>query len=88
MLDLPDCFWDNDTCENIYNKSKEYYNIDDRIEIINNRLDQLKELYDILNNDLHHKQMSNIKWIVIFLISLEIFIELFWNGLLKTFFGL
>lgn len=29
--------------------------MDDRIEIINNRLDQLKELYDLLNNDLHHK---------------------------------
>ena len=39
MLDVPDCFWENDTCESIYNKSKEYYNIDDRIEIINNRLD-------------------------------------------------
>lgn len=31
--------------------------------------------------------MSNIKWIVLILIALEIFIELFWNGLLKTFFG-
>lgn len=32
--------------------------------------------------------MSNIKWIVIVLISLEIFIELFWNGLLKNLLGL
>ena len=52
LLDLPDIFWDNEKLEDLYNSTREYYDIDDRISIINKRLNLLKELFDLLNSDL------------------------------------
>lgn len=86
LLDLPDIFWDNEKLEDMYNSTRDFYDIDDRIAIINKRLNLLKELFDLLNNDLQNKQMNTIKWIVIILIAVEIFIEVFWNIILKDIF--
>ena len=83
MLDCPDCFWNEATWEEIYNKSRDYYDLEERIEIINNRLDLIKELYDMLNDDLHNKHTANLEWIVIWLIFMEIVIEVVWNIILK-----
>lgn len=35
LLDLPDIFWDDEKYEEVYNHSREFYDIDDRISIIN-----------------------------------------------------
>jgi len=83
MLDVPDCFWDEAVWENVYIKARNYYDIEDRIEIINNRLDLIKELYDMLNDDLHNKHTANLEWIVIWLIVIEVVVEVFWNILIK-----
>ena len=83
MLDVPDWFWDQPSWEPVYIKARDYYDIEDRIEIINNRLDLIKELYDMLNDDLHNKHTANLEWIVIWLIVIELFVEVFWNILIK-----
>jgi uncharacterized Rmd1/YagE family protein len=83
MLDVPDWFWDKQNWESIYNKARDYYDIEDRIEIINNRLDLIKELYDMLNDDLHNKHTANLEWIVIWLIVIELFVEVIWNIVIK-----
>ena len=83
MLDVPDWFWDQPAWESIYIKARDYYDIEDRIEIINNRLDLIKELYDMLNDDLHNKHTANLEWIVIWLIVIELFVEVIWNIVIK-----
>lgn len=88
MLDCPDCFWNEATWEDIYNKARDYYDLEERIEVINNRLDLIKELYDMLNDDLHNKHTANLEWIVIWLIFAEIIIEIVWNILIKDIFKL
>lgn len=88
MLDVPDWFWDRQGWETVYIKARDYYDIEDRIEIINNRLDLIKELYDMLNDDLHNKHAANLEWIVIWLIVIELFVEVIWNILVKDVFKL
>jgi len=83
MLDVPDCFWDTPIWESVYTKGRNYYDIEDRIDIINNRLDLIKELYDMLNDDLHNKHTSNLEWIVIGLIVVEVLVEVIWNIIIK-----
>ena len=83
MLDVPDCFWDNDEIEKVYMEAREYYDIDDRIEIINNRLSLIKEMYDMLNDDLHNKHTNYLEWIVIVLVFAELFVEIVWNIIIK-----
>jgi uncharacterized Rmd1/YagE family protein len=86
MLDVPDCFWDNDEIEKVYMDAREYYDIDDRIEIINSRLSLIKEMYDMLNDDLHNKHANYLEWIVVILVFAELFIEIVWNILIKDIF--
>ena len=52
MLDTPDCFWDLEQWESVYSTSREYYDLDKRIEIINQRVDLIKEMYDMLNDEM------------------------------------
>ena len=88
MLDTPECFSDVDRWENIYLKAYSYHDIEERIKIINDRLDLIKELYDMLNDDLHNKHTANLEWIVISLILIEVFVEVFWNILVRDIFKL
>lgn len=88
FLDSPNCFWNESTWEDIYYKARDYYDLEERIEVINNRLDLIKELYDMLNDDLHNKHTANLEWIVIWLIFCEILIEIVWNILIKDVFKL
>lgn len=51
MLDLPEIFWDNEILEKLYYLSRDYYDIDDWIGIVNKWLGLIKEIFDILNGD-------------------------------------
>lgn len=88
MLDTPDCFSQQDRWENIYLQAYSYYEVEERVKIINDRLDLIKELYDMLNDDLHNKHTANLEWIVISLILIEVFVEIFWNILIRDIFKL
>lgn len=88
MLDTPECFSNKNIWENIYHQAYDHHDIEERIRIINERLDLIKELYDMLNDDLHNKHTANLEWIVISLILIEVLVEIFWNILIKDVFKL
>lgn len=46
MLDEPDFFWEDDEYEPLYKKMMRYLDVDNRVQILNTRLDILRELYD------------------------------------------
>ena len=54
MLDTPDLFWDEDKWESTYIYARKYFTIQKRVDVLNKRLDIIKELYDMLNDELHH----------------------------------
>eukprot|EP00921_Rhytidocystis_pertsovi_P015168 GHVQ01024228.1.p1 GENE.GHVQ01024228.1~~GHVQ01024228.1.p1 ORF type:complete len:182 (+),score=10.13 GHVQ01024228.1:757-1302(+) len=83
ILDTPDIFWDNDDFADHYDHCRRYLEIPKRVEILNHRLDIIKDLYDMLNSELTIQHGYKLEWIVIYLICIEVIIEVVWNILIK-----
>jgi uncharacterized Rmd1/YagE family protein len=47
-----------------------------RVEVLNKRLDMLKELLDVLQQQMENAHASKLEWIVIWLIVIEVIVEL------------
>ena len=56
-------------------RAGKYLEIDRRAEVLNKRLDIIKELFDMLANELHNSHSNKLEWIVIILIFIEIFFQ-------------
>ena len=52
-----------------------YLEMDGRVEVVNKRLDLLRELLDVLQEQMENKHAVTLEWIVIWLIVVEIVIE-------------
>ena len=75
ILDTPELFWEFDEYEQMYILGRAYLDIDKRIEILNQRLDILKDLYEMLQNELNVKHSAKIEIIIIVLILAEIVLQ-------------
>nr|CEL67992.1 TPA: Os07g0694800 protein, related [Neospora caninum Liverpool] len=83
ILDTPDIFWDNDDFADHYDNCRRYLEIPKRVDILNQRLDIIKDLYDMLNDELTNQHGNKLEWIVIYLICIEVLIDVVWNILIK-----
>ena len=59
----------------MYILGREYLDIDKRIEILNQRLDIMKDLYEMLQNELNIKHSAKIEIIIIVLILAEVVLQ-------------
>lgn len=78
ILDTPDFFW-NESTEKFYEHYRlvmEYLEMETRTEILNMRLDMLKELLDVLQQQLENAHAVKLEWIVIYLIVAEVVLQL------------
>ncbi len=78
ILDTPDFFWKRPKYEPFYEMSIKFLDIKQRIQILNDRLDIIHELYQILSTELQHAHSSRLELIIIYLILIEVVL-----GLLK-----
>ena len=85
ILGTPDIFWDYDEFERMYVGMREYLDIDKRLDILNQRLDIMKDMYTILQNQLNVKHAHKLEMVVIILIVAEIFLQIV--ALVVTFFA-
>mmetsp|Transcript_35320 Transcript_35320/g.82482 ORF Transcript_35320/g.82482 Transcript_35320/m.82482 type:complete len:386 (+) Transcript_35320:93-1250(+) len=76
ILDTPEIFWDEEKFEPHYVACRKYLDVDKRVEILNQRLVVLKDMYDLLQNGLNVKHGNKLEWIIIILILLEVLLEL------------
>lgn len=53
-----------------------YLEMSGRVEVLNKRLDMLKELLDVLQQQQENAHASKLEWIVIWLIVIEVIVEL------------
>jgi uncharacterized Rmd1/YagE family protein len=84
ILDTPDLFWDyKSEMEVYYSSIRKYMEIDKRVNILDRRMKILKELYDVMNNEIKTQGKFRLEWIVVYLIVIEIFISIFWKMLVK-----
>uniref|UniRef100_K3WZW5 DUF155 domain-containing protein n=1 Tax=Globisporangium ultimum (strain ATCC 200006 / CBS 805.95 / DAOM BR144) TaxID=431595 RepID=K3WZW5_GLOUD len=87
MLDEPDFFWEDDEYEPLYKKMMRYLDVDNRVQILNTRLDILRELLDVLSQQLAHQHDTKLEWIVIWLIVAEVVVQIVWNIIIKDILG-
>jgi uncharacterized Rmd1/YagE family protein len=80
VLDTPDFFWDEDKYKPNYSKMMSYLEMEGRITVLNKRLDMLKELLDMLQHQIHNAHATKLEWIVIWLIIIEVLIEVVGGG--------
>ncbi|SBT87403.1 conserved protein, unknown function [Plasmodium malariae] len=83
ILDTPEIFWDHDDFTDTYEHFRKYLDISKRVEILNHRLDIIKDLYDMLQNELTIQHGYKLEWIVIYLICIEVIIDIVWTIIIK-----
>mmetsp|Transcript_129489 Transcript_129489/g.224970 ORF Transcript_129489/g.224970 Transcript_129489/m.224970 type:complete len:480 (+) Transcript_129489:97-1536(+) len=76
ILDTPEIFWDEDRFEPHYMSCRGNLDVDKRVEILNQRLGVLKDLYDLLQNGLNVRHGNRLEVIIIILILVEVLLEL------------
>lgn len=72
ILDTPEFFWEHSDLEPLYRLIAQDLDIVARVNVLNKRLDILKELFEILSNEIENRHSSTLEWIVIILISMEV----------------
>lgn len=77
ILDTPDFFWKEDIkLERIYLMTERYLDMDNRIAVLNKRLDMLRELLSVLSRQHQNSHLIKLEWIIVWLIVVSIVLEL------------
>mmetsp|Transcript_6206 Transcript_6206/g.19760 ORF Transcript_6206/g.19760 Transcript_6206/m.19760 type:complete len:406 (+) Transcript_6206:38-1255(+) len=76
LLDTPEYFWDSDAFEHVWENVSKYLDVSNRVDVLNRRLDIIRELLDMLNDQLTNQHASKLEWIVIWLIVVEVVLQL------------
>ena len=77
ILDLPDIFWDDDHYEPDYKLVTKYLEVDERVRVLNTRVDMLRDLLSVLQQQMETAHASNLELIVIWLIVVEVVLQVF-----------
>lgn len=72
LLDTPEFFWEYSEYEHIYKITAHYLDRERRVNVLNQRLTVLKEMFDMLNDQYNHKQSAHLEWTIIWLIVIEV----------------
>ena len=75
MVDTPDFFWKEKVYEPEYKLFSSYLEMAGRTEILNKRLDMLRELLDVLQQQMENAHAVKLEWIVIYLIVAEVVLQ-------------
>ena len=75
ILDTPTFFWKEENFEKDYKTVMGYLEMSGRTEILNKRLDMLRELLDVLQQQMENAHAVKLEWIVIWLIVVEVVLQ-------------
>lgn len=76
VLDTPEFFWEYPELEPLYTMIAKYLDIRSRVEVLNQRLNIIHELFQMLGSELNHSHSNRLEWIIIWLIVIEVVITL------------
>ncbi|KAF4503803.1 hypothetical protein G6O67_008855 [Ophiocordyceps sinensis] len=74
VLDTPELFWVEPQLKPVYQAVRSYLEMDQRVELVTERLDVIADLLAVLKDQLSHGHDEKLEWIVIVLIAMEILI--------------
>jgi len=76
VLDTPEFFWEYSELEHLYAMTANYLDLGSRVEVLNQRLDVIHELFEMLGTELNHQHSSRLEWTIIGLIIMEVILTL------------
>ncbi|CAJ02974.2 conserved hypothetical protein [Leishmania major strain Friedlin] len=74
LLDEPDFFWENSYLKPVFQATKEEYEVSERVEALDNKLDAANEILSMLAEDFSQRHGARLEWIVIWLVFVEVVI--------------
>lgn len=74
VLDTPELFWSEASLKALYDAIREYLEIDQRVENLNERLAVGNDLLEVIHDHLGSQSMNQITWIIIILIVVACFV--------------
>jgi uncharacterized Rmd1/YagE family protein len=72
ILDTPAFFWDHPEFEPLYIMTRADLDLDARTKVLNTRLDIVRELFEVMGNELNNRHAAMLEWIIIILICIEV----------------
>lgn len=75
LLDTPEFFWEHSDLETYYALVAHYLDRERRVNVLNQRLRILQELFDMLAAELNHQHSSHLEWTIIVLIVIEVLLH-------------
>ncbi len=76
LLDTPEFFWEHSDLEPLYAQMAHYLDRERRVNVLNQRLVILQELFDMLAAELNHQHSSRLEWTIILLIVTEVLLHI------------
>merc|ERR1712176_233534 len=75
LLDTPDFYWDRENLETLYTKTLQYLSVNLRTKVMNEKLSYCCDFLSLLSNNLNNQHSSNLEWLIIALIAIEVIFE-------------
>lgn len=76
ILDAPIFIWDHPEYENLYTLTINDLELHSRTAVLNRRLDIVKELFEMMRDELNNRHSTKLELIIIILIMMEVFLTL------------
>lgn len=78
ILDTPDFFWSFEPALNpLYSGVREYLEIDQRVQVLNDRCKVFLEFLDIVSDSMNERNTNRIAWMIIIIIFLNLSVSIF-----------
>jgi uncharacterized Rmd1/YagE family protein len=84
ILDIPGYFWNHQELESTYKITISHLDVKSRTEVLNKRLDIMRDLFEMLGHELEHRHSSYLEWVIISLICMEIVLTILIHFLQAT----
>jgi uncharacterized Rmd1/YagE family protein len=72
LLDVPDFFWEYPELDGYYTMIADYLEVRQRVQVLSKKLETIHELFNMMADEQKHKHSSQLEWIIIWLIAIEI----------------
>ncbi|KAG8344597.1 putative ACR YagE family [Trypanosoma vivax] len=72
LMDEPDFFWENAYLKPVFQATKECFEIAERVEALDNKLDATNEILSMLAEEFSQRHGARLEWIVIWLVFVEV----------------
>ncbi|KAK6641562.1 hypothetical protein RUM44_013275 [Polyplax serrata] len=76
LLDTPDFYWDRAELEKLYQRTSNYFCINKRTRVMNEKINHCIELVELLSSHLNDKHHVRLEWMIIILIMVEVLFEI------------